>query len=392
MAEVTIAILSVAVVALLVFALRRPGRPQDEEVKALRNDLSILRETTKRSIDGMQAIFGQQLSSMDSNVQTSLARVVADVSKHLDAINQNVADRLNENVTAMANTSGVVNDRVATVQTAFAGLQKQIGEMSEQARQLAEMSRAMAGLERILTSPKLRGGFGEAQLESLLSNVFARDQFQTQYAFPSGEKADAVLLFPQGLVVIDSKFPLESFKQISAAETEPERKAARREFLRDVRGHIATIAEKYIRPADGTLPFALAYIPAENVYYEAIIRDEEGNDLHPYCIERRVYPVSPNSLYVYLHTIVTGLNGMRISQRAEAILRGIDSLRIDLDKFKEVYGKVGTHLKNAGRGYEDSLRAMDRVESRVQSLAGDGAGKATLDEGVRPKELEPGDA
>src|SRR5205823_12267415 len=177
--------------------------------------------------------------------------------------------------------------------------------------------------------------------------VFAREQFDMQFRFSSGDIADAVLHLPQGKVAVDSKFSLENFRRIMDAQNEPDKKSARREFLKDVRKRIDEIAGKYIRPAEGTLPFALMYIPAENVYYEAIIRDEDGNDLYAYCAAKRVLPVSPNSLYAYLQTIVLGMNGMRVSERAEAILREIQSLKIALEGFDEVYSKLGTHLRNA---------------------------------------------
>src|SRR5947209_5992657 len=216
--------------------------------------------------------------------------------------------------------------------------QLQTMTMSEQARQIADVSKSIGDLERVLSAPKLRGGFGELQLENLLSQVFASEQYDVQYRFSSGEIVDAVLHLPGGKVAVDSKFSLENFRRTMDAQNDIDKKAARREFLKDVRKRIDEIAGKYIRPAEGTLPFALMYIPAENVYYEAIIRDEDGNDLHDYCMQKRVLPVSPNSLYAYLQTIVLGMNGMRVSQRAESILREIQSLKIELEGFDEVYG------------------------------------------------------
>jgi len=109
------------------------------------------------------------------------------------------------------------------------------------------------------------------------------------------------------------------------------------------------------------------------VYYEAIIRDEEGNDLYAYCVQKRVMPVSPNSLYAYLQTILVGLNSMRISQRAEGILRELQSLEVELEKFDEIFGKLGTHLRNASRSYEDSAREFARIGNRVESLASSNA-------------------
>jgi len=368
LAFVAVLLALIAVVVLL----RRPASSDPQALEALRNDFNVLRESTDRSVSHVVDVFSKQLEGMGDNVQKALGAVNCNVADRLEAMNRQLGERLNENVKAMSGTSKEVNDRMAHVQGIFAELQKQVGGMSEQARHLAELSKSIADLQHILTAPKLRGGFGEEQLENLLAMVFAREQYRTQYAFSSGEKADAVLMFPQGMVAIDSKFSLENFRRITEVGTEPEKKAARRDFLKDVRKRVDEIANKYIRPAEGTLPFALMYIPAENVYYEAIIRDEDDTGLYEYCAQKRVMPVSPNSLYAYLHTIVVGLKSLHVSQQAESILRQMESLRFELEKFTDVYDKLGTHLKNAGKSYDDSTRALGKLENRVQNLAGAG--------------------
>ncbi|MGC2321273.1 MAG: DNA recombination protein RmuC [Terriglobales bacterium] len=362
----------------VVLVLRRPATTDPQALNALRNDFSVLRESTDRSVSHVVDVFSKQLDGMGDNVQKALGAVNCNVAERLEAMNRQLGERLNENVKAMSGTSKEVNDRMAHVQNIFAELQKQVGGMSEQARHLAELSKSIADLQHILTAPKLRGGFGEEQLENLLAMVFAREQYRTQYAFSSGDRADAVLLFPQGMVAIDSKFSLENFRRIAAAEGEPEKKAARREFLKDVRKRVDEIAGKYIRPAEGTLPFALMYIPAENVYYEAIIRDEDDTGLYEYCAQKRVMPVSPNSLYAYLHTIVVGLKSLHVSQQAESILQQMESLTFELGKFTDVYDKLGTHLKNAGKSYDDSTRALGKLENRVHNLAGAGISQPEL--------------
>jgi len=370
MAIAVIVLVAVALAGLLVWLLRSGSQ---REMQALHNQMNLLRESSEKSIQSITSVFGTQMQGLSSNMQGSLTSVMAEVGNRLNAMNQHVAERLNENAEAMRSSSKEVNDRIANVQSTFAGLQKQVGAMTEQARQLGELSRSMSELERVLSAPKLRGGFGETQLENMLASVFAREQFCMQYRFPSGEVADAVLHFEKGMVAIDSKFSLENFRRIAEAQTDADKKTARKKFLKDVRERIDEIAARYIRPAEGTMPFALMYIPAENVYYEAIIRDEDENDLYSYCVQKRVMPVSPNSLYAYLQTILVGLNSMRISQRAEGILRELQSLEVELEKFDEVYAKLGTHLRNAARSYEDSTREFARIGNRVQSLAGSNA-------------------
>jgi len=365
-----ILLVAAAVAAFLAWLLR--GSSQ-REMQELHTQMNLLRESSEKSIQSITSVFAAQMQGLNSNTQNSLASVMAEVGNRLNAMNQHVAQRLNENAEAMRSSSKEVNDRIANVQSTFAGLQKQVGEMTEQARQLREISHSMSKLEQVLSAPKLRGGFGETQLENLLASVFAREQFSMQYKFASGDVADAVLRFDKGMVAIDSKFSLDNFRRIGEAETDAAKKTARKDFLKDVRKRVDEIATRYIRPADGTMPFALMYIPAENVYYEAIIRDEDGNDLYAYCVQKRVMPVSPNSLYAYLQTILVGLNSMRISQRAEGILRELQSLEVELEKFDEIFGKLGTHLRNASRSYEDSAREFARIGNRVESLASSNA-------------------
>ena len=368
MTEIVLLVVAIGAVIVAVLALTRNRAGAAPEVDALRNDVNILRETNTRSID----LIAQQVQSIATNVQTSLEAVRADVGNRLDA-----------NVSAMQQTSKTVSDRIATVNSAFANLQKQVGEMGEQARQIADVSKGLGDLERILSAPKLRGGVGEMQLENLLAQVFAREQYDVQYRFTSGDIVDAIVHLPQGDVAIDSKFSLENFRRMAEAENEADRKSARRDFLKDVKKRIDEIASKYIRPAEGTLPLALMYVPAENVYYEAVIRDENGDDLYDYCVQRRVFPVSPNSLYAYLQTIIVGMNGMRVSQRAETILREIQSLKLEFEEFDAVYGKLGTHLKNAVNNYELCARELNKLESRLQSLSGSDAQKTLFEEKKR---------
>jgi DNA recombination protein RmuC len=361
MLEIVLAVIAIVVGAAAIYLASRPRPTDDQALQAMRNDVNLLRETTDRSIRQITDVFSKQLQGITSNVQTSLATLNSDMSR------------------SMSDTTKAVNDRIANVQTTFGALQKQVGEMTEQARSLADISRSISSLEHVLSAPKLRGGFGEEQLENLLAMVFPREHFETQYRFEgSNEVADAVLKFPQGMVAIDSKFSLENFRRMAKAENDSDRKAARREFIKDTKKRIDEISTKYIRPAEGTLPFALMYVPAENVYYEAIIRDEDGNDLYTYCAQKRVMPVSPNSLYAYLQTIVVGLKSLSVSQRAETILHEIESLHIELGKFDRLYGVLGTHLKNAEKSYDDSQRSFDKVQDRLDRLAGTGAEQPEL--------------
>jgi DNA recombination protein RmuC len=371
--------LAAVLVSVALLLRRQPAQGPDLDARDLRNDVVLLRETTEKSLQNINAVFSGQLQAVTSHVQASLASVTSDLGSRLDNINRQVTEQLNQGTNVMNAGSDVFNKNMAAVQSTFAGLQKQVGEMTEQARQLSELSRAVTAIEHVLRAPKLRGNFGEEQLESLLGLVFAKQQYALQYRFSSGEVVDAVLFLPLGQVAVDAKFPLENFRRIAESTNEDEKRALRRDFLRDVRRRVDEIASRYIRPAEGTLPFALMYVPAENVYYEAIIRNEdEPFQLYRHCLDKRVIPVSPNSFYAYLQTIMVGLKGMQVSQRAETIVREIESLRIELEKFTKAYDTVGQHIKNAAAKLEEGSRLLNKVELRVEGLAGNGAEQQTL--------------
>jgi DNA recombination protein RmuC len=370
--------LSAVLISVALF-LRKPAAPSPA-VDDLRGELRQLRDT----IQNINTAFSGQLQAVTSNVQASLGGVTADLGNRLDSINRQVTEQLNQSTIVMSASADAVNKNMTAVQTTFAGLQRQVGEMTGQARQLSDLSRSLSALENVFGAPKMRGAFGEEQLENLLGLVFSRQQYALQYRFSSGEVVDAVLFLPLGRVAVDSKFPLENFRRAAEPAGEDEKRAARREFLRDVRRRVDEIASRYIRPAEGTLPFALMYVPAENVYYEAIVRnDDEPFQLYRYCLEKRVIPVSPNSFYAYLQTIMVGLKGMQVSERAESIVREIEALRIELDKFIKAYETVGSHVRNAASKLEEGSKLLNKVELRVESLAGNGAEQQTLFEEER---------
>jgi DNA recombination protein RmuC len=144
------------------------------------------------------------------------------------------------------------------------------------------------------------------------------------------------------------------------------------------RKHIDAIAGKYIVPEEGTYDFALMYVPAENVYYETIIKDELSGekDLGQYALSKRVIPVSPNCFYAYLQAIVLGLKGMKIEERAKEIIQYLNQLQGDFSKFREDFGLVGKHLGHAQSTYQNAEKRLDQFTQRL--VAADAEPRETL--------------
>jgi DNA recombination protein RmuC len=204
-------------------------------------------------------------------------------------------------------------------------------------------------------------------LEDLLAQILPPNHFVAQYGFNNGEKVDAVIKLGSSLVPVDAKFPLENFKRVLEADSDDERLRMRRHFLSDVKKHVDVIASKYIQPDEGTYDFALIYIPAENVYYETIIKDDSEGEksLGQYALSKRVIPVSPGSFYACLQAIVLGLKGMRVEERAKEVVQYLSRLRGDLSKFQDDFGLLGKHLGHAQSSYQSTEKRLEQFGRRL---------------------------
>src|SRR3989304_69096 len=220
---------------------------------------------------------------------------------------------------------------------------KSVGEMTE-------LGRSMRDLQEFLRSPKLRGQIGEAVLKDLLGQILPKQNFHLQYAFKGGEVVDAALKLEQGIIPIDAKFPMENFRKMAKANDEKEKNEHRKAFIADVKKHIDAIANKYIRPAEGTLDFALMYIPAEPVYYEILTNNPEIDD---YAYRKRVRPVSPNTLYAYLRAIIMSLEGSKIEKQAGQILAALREIGDETNKFGDSLSVLTKHIKKAAASSDE---------------------------------------
>src|SRR5436309_2423676 len=255
---------------------------------------------------------------------------------------------------------------------ALRDVHERLGALGEATKRLETMGTAVTEVQQLLQVPKLRGTLGEVWLEELLRQILPASHYQMQHVFRSGERVDAALRVGDRLVPVDAKFPLEACQRLlGATGAEAEREA--RAFARSLKERIDEIADKYIRPDEGTYDFALMYIPAENVYYEAVLRAEDPGDAKSvlgHALRRRVIPVSPHTFYAYLLVILHGLKGMRVEQQAREIQEQLGGLRQQFAAFWAAFQGVGAHLANAQKRFEESERQAGRVQERFERITG----------------------
>jgi len=250
-----------------------------------------------------------------------------------------------------------------------ADVQGKLMQLEEANKRIFDLGKGINDLQNILKSPKLRGGMGEIWLSEMLSQIIPAGHFTMQYRFKSGEICDAIITLRDGLLLpIDSKFSLENFVKMTDAD-EAEKPAFKRLFNQDMRKRIDEISKKYILPDEGTMEFAFMYVPAENVYYQAFIQDEDKLNMLDYAMKQRVIPVSPSSFYAYLQVIALGLRGMEIEKSAKEIQKNLGGIKGELAKFRQAYDTLGGHLRHAQQSFEGSEKRLGKVENKFTQIA-----------------------
>ncbi len=233
-------------------------------------------------------------------------------------------------------TNKAINERLDNAGRVIAALTKELGGVSQIGPDIRRLAETMS-------SPKMRGNFGEEMLENLLSLVLPRTAYDTQVKFKNGETVDAIVRIGDRIICLDSKFSMENFRQYKEASTDEAAESLKKTFIRDIKKRIDEIAKKYILPQENTYDFALMFIPSEGVYIEVA----DDSETMKYAREKKVVFVGPNTLYLTLQTFLFSLRGQQINKAAHQILAMVAGIKQESDKFQKTFDTALRHVKNA---------------------------------------------
>ncbi|MBI3231778.1 MAG: DNA recombination protein RmuC [Candidatus Doudnabacteria bacterium] len=256
-------------------------------------------------------------------------------------------------------TNKAINERLDNAGRVIAALTKELGGISQVGPDIRRLTETLA-------SPKLRGNFGEEMLENMLSQALPKNGFAIQYKFKNGEVVDAIIYVGEKILPIDSKFSMENFRLYKEAKTEEAADGLKKAFLKDVKKRVDEIHKKYILPQEGTFDFALMYIPSEGVFSEVL---DDGATL-TYARDKKVYYVSPNTLYHHLQIILLSLRGQKINQAAQQILAMIAGIKQESEKFGRSLDVLGNHIKNAGNTMGTVANDYLKLKTSITNASG----------------------
>ncbi|HEY4519423.1 MAG TPA: DNA recombination protein RmuC [Candidatus Paceibacterota bacterium] len=345
--DTVIVVILVLNLALLVFLFVRNRKPNDSQsLMLLQNQMQEL----SRSLD---LKLGDGTNRMFESMKTQSAQA----ERLMSTISKQVSDQLLEVV-------------------------KGVSETKESTKQVFTLAEQLKNLEKVLTHQKQRGNLGEASLELVLSNILPPGSYKMQYEFPGGETVDAIIVTKEGMIPIDAKFSLDNYNRLVNALDTTQREELEKEFKNDLKKRIDECA-KYVRPKDGTLPFAFMYIPAEAIYYDLLINEVGAvkvntRNLIDYAYnEKKVIIVSPTTFAAYLQSVLYGFKAFKIEETAKDIAKNVENLSRHLKAYEDSYKKMGASLSTTVSNYNKGMGELGKIDKDVLRITGESIGLET---------------
>ncbi len=333
-----------------------------------------IRSSVEAQLAGGRREQTQDLRQAREELTNSLHLTTSQLKVEFEHLNQKTAqclDSIRDRVDAklLAITDQVQQKLDQNIKEGFAHFEKvqqHLKAAEEQLREVGALGHSINDLNNMLKLPHLRGQFGEASLERLLSDFLPAHMFEIQSSAGDGNgRADAVIQFPDRRLPIDAKFPREQVLALFESNVESEIVAARHEFVRVMKTEARRI-KAYIQPEHGTTDIALMYLPSETLYMEAV----RNRELADWLNLQHVFPVSPNTLLMTLQTIALVHKWYEVASRFEKSRLELAKAQKSFDHFQNQFENVGKNLNKAQEAFDTAQRHLKTYRGRVTALSG----------------------
>lgn len=338
--------------------------------------LGFLLFRLSRSIEDRGATRGDGVMLLQQQLQDLARTMDARMGETTRTMHRAVETQFTESQRLIRDINKEVNEQLMHVV-------KGVTEVSESSKQVFSVAEQLQNLEKVLKHQKQRGNLGEASLRLALENMLPAGAYHLQYQFPGGETVDAVIETKDGLIPIDAKFSLDNYRRLVDEVDEGRREELEKEFTNDLKKRIDETA-KYIRPKDGTLPFAFMYIPAEAIYYDLLVNEVGALKVNTRSLidyaykDKNVIIVSPTTFMAYLQSVLYGFRAFKIEESAKQIGKQVEDLSRHLKAYDEYFRKVGNSLSTTVNHYNAAQKELGKVDKDVLKITGDAVGVEQL--------------
>jgi DNA recombination protein RmuC len=300
-----------------------------------------------------------ELSRQNENLRQELDRKLSETHK----ANQESAHKSSQLMQGISNQSSKL----------ISEMTEKLTKLDETNKQVISFSEQLNNLERVLTNQKKRGNLGEAGLKLVLENILPPTAYTLQYQFKDGDTVDAVITTKEGLIPVDAKFSLDNYNRILNEDDADKKAVLEKEFRNDLKKRIDETS-KYIRVKEGTMDFALMFIPAEAIYYDLLINEVGAvkvntRSLVDYAFgEKRVIIVSPTTFAAYLQTILQGLRALQIEEGAKNIRKNVEALSRHLLSYDDFMKKLGNSMSTTVNHYNSAYKEFKKIDKDVAKI------------------------
>lgn len=309
----------------------------------------IIQGQMKDVREQMNHSFKQHTSALTAH----LLSLTEEIRNHLHQLTQQVNHKLSEGFEKTSST--------------FTDVVRRLTIIDEAQKKITELSTHVVNLQDVLVDKRARGAFGEVQLASLIANMIPANHYQMQYTLSNQKRADCILFLPEptGHVVIDAKFPLETYQRLMSSDTtSADRKTLQQQFRQDIQKHIKDIAEKYIIPNE-TTDGALMFIPAEAIFAEIHANYPELISLSQ---RLKVWLVSPSTLMAVLTTARAVLKDDATRKQVHIIQKHLHDLADDFQRFEKRMDKLSKHIDLAHQDVSEVNTSAKKITQRFQKI------------------------
>ncbi|MFZ8944908.1 MAG: DNA recombination protein RmuC [Paracoccaceae bacterium] len=348
---IQIALLVALLVLVMLWLSLRASNRSAKLVEPLALQLNVLGQRVQDLGAGQERLTGglHHVSDAQTKSQNGMMQLL---EQRLAQVQQQMTENLQGSSRRTAHSLGELQQRLMAIDKAQDNITKLSGDV--------------LSLQDILSNKQTRGAFGEIQLNDIVTKALPSDSYTLQATLSNGRRADCLIHLPNppGPIAIDSKFPLEAYEALRAAQNDRDIAEAAKLMRQAVKKHIRDISEKYIiegETADG----ALMFLPSEAVYAEL---HANFSDLVREGFSARVWIVSPTTCMATLNTMRAILKDARMREQAGAIRKELGLLYQDVDRLGTRVENLDRHFSQAAKDISEIKISADKAGRRARRL------------------------